>query len=193
MSQRLIIEYILKTHKITDYLAMLGIDPVHHHGDKISYLCPVHKDSNPSFYVYTPTGEYQNFYCFGCKIHGNIIHLKQKIEKKNFGETLEGLSGGVDIGNISAAEVIANGLFSVPDESGSVGKIVWQFSRMVRKYLNDVNRDPAEVAFVDQAMQKVDKRIHEMNVSELKAAKKKMADLLSNRKLKILQSTKKDQ
>lgn len=44
-------------------------------------LCPFHLERNPSFYV---DEKKKNFYCFGCKSSGDLIHFLMKIKNYNF-------------------------------------------------------------------------------------------------------------
>jgi DNA primase len=49
--------------------------------------CPFHPDSNPSFYIYT-----QNYHCFACKAHGNIIDYEMHRTGLSFREAVESLA-----------------------------------------------------------------------------------------------------
>ncbi|WP_343183125.1 DNA primase [Buchnera aphidicola (Neophyllaphis podocarpi)] len=51
--------------------------------------CPFHKETNPSFYV---NYEKQFFYCFGCKIHGNVIDFLINYDNLSFIESIQRLS-----------------------------------------------------------------------------------------------------
>ena len=44
-------------------------------------LCPFHQEKTPSFYVYRDS---QQYYCFGCGEHGDVINFIKKIEGKTF-------------------------------------------------------------------------------------------------------------
>jgi DNA primase len=86
-----VIEQILHKKKITDYLASKGIHPKGRESNgKLKYWCPIHQEKNsPSFIVYL-NGEFENFYCYGCKAKYHIIHLYRD---------LEGFSGGAQHGS----------------------------------------------------------------------------------------------
>src|SRR5258708_2767969 len=93
----LLIDNILAKHKITDYLAKKGIHPdgVERNG-KLFYRCPLHDgDNTPSFVVYTQSGDYENYYCFGCKSKYNILHLFRELEKVSMRETIALLGDGI--------------------------------------------------------------------------------------------------
>jgi DNA primase len=51
-------------------------------------VCPFHQESVPSFYVYNKT---QTFFCFGCRVGGDVISFIQKIEGISFVEAIEKL------------------------------------------------------------------------------------------------------
>jgi len=48
-------------------------------------LCPFHSEKNPSFYVYTDT---QQFHCFGCGAHGDVINFVQDYHDLSFKDAL---------------------------------------------------------------------------------------------------------
>jgi len=59
-------------------------------------LCPFHKEKTPSFYVDDEKGL---FYCFGCKVGGDVFTFLEKIEGLSFAEALERLAAeaGVEL------------------------------------------------------------------------------------------------
>tara|TARA_Y100000034_G_scaffold118213_1_gene158660 strand:+ start:333 stop:2111 length:1779 start_codon:yes stop_codon:yes gene_type:complete len=69
-----LIDQILETRKITEYLSGKGHNPLGNAGaGKLKYCCPIHKgDNDPSFFVYTDS-KYENFYCFGCIEENELI------------------------------------------------------------------------------------------------------------------------
>lgn len=99
MHSKTLINHILANKKITDYLAKKGIVPIGSTSvGRLKYRCPIHEgDNDPSFMVYTDSGPYENYFCFGCKSHNNIIHLYCALEKVSFGEALKILSDGLEI------------------------------------------------------------------------------------------------
>jgi hypothetical protein len=64
-----------------------------HHGQKasdhIKYICPFHKEEEPSFAVYT-----DHFHCYGCGIKGDVITFVQFLEKCTFQEACQKLGAG---------------------------------------------------------------------------------------------------
>jgi hypothetical protein len=55
--------------------------PLRLSGDNLIARCPFHQDRNPSFVVYPRT---QTFYCFGCRVHGDVISFLMRIERLTF-------------------------------------------------------------------------------------------------------------
>ena len=51
-------------------------------------LCPLHQEKTASFFVYS---DKQNYHCYGCGSHGDVIHFVQEMEKCTFREALEKL------------------------------------------------------------------------------------------------------
>jgi DNA primase len=93
----LLIETILKTKSIVDYLASKGHHPVGGEvNGRLRYRCPLHLEKTPSFNVYTG-GEYENFFCFGCKKRYNIIHLYRDMENVSIKDAIKSLGGDLNI------------------------------------------------------------------------------------------------
>ena len=64
-----------KDYSIVD-LAERCIPSMRRRGATYSALCLFHEEKTPSFYLY-PRGN--NFHCFGCGAHGDVIALTQKL------------------------------------------------------------------------------------------------------------------
>jgi len=58
-------------------------------GQNLIGRCPFHNDKTPSF---TITPEKQMFYCFGCKVGGNVYNFIMEIENLSFPEAVEYLA-----------------------------------------------------------------------------------------------------
>jgi hypothetical protein len=95
-------EYIDKLKRkvrIADVLRERGINPSRSHGGKLVYKCPLHKgDNSPSFYVYEKdTGD--DYFCYGCKAGGNVVHLVKSLNNCSGSEAVKSL------GEIAGIEV----------------------------------------------------------------------------------------
>lgn len=55
-------------------------------GENYLGLCPFHNEKTPSFYIYTSGN---NYHCFGCGAHGDVISLTQHLYGLNFKEAVQ--------------------------------------------------------------------------------------------------------
>lgn len=55
-------------------------------GNNYLGLCPFHNEKTPSFYIYTSGN---NYYCFGCGAHGDVISLTQYLYGLGFKEAVQ--------------------------------------------------------------------------------------------------------
>ncbi len=93
-----LIEAILKEKKITDFLESRGIHPARKSGDRLVYLCPIHKgDSVPSFIVSDDRKEYQTYKCFGCHSGNDIINLLCDLDNISIKQAIGILSKGISV------------------------------------------------------------------------------------------------
>lgn len=166
-----VIEQILKHKRITTYLESKGIFPKGREvNGKLRYWCPLHGEINaPSFIVYL-NGEFENFYCFGCKSRYNIIHLYRDLEKISTGDAIRALSGdlelSVDAEIIHAVHEIENDRslnaeYSPPQLALIIGRQLYDF-------LQRVEKDPQCMAASDRIEIVVDKAMNECDMETLK-------------------------
>ena len=57
---------------------------------RLAGVCPFHEEKTPSFTIFTNDN---NFYCFGCNAHGDVIDYVMKLNKINFIEAIKQLNG----------------------------------------------------------------------------------------------------
>jgi DNA primase len=62
--------------------------PLRQKGKNLVGRCPFHDDRIPSFVVFPAT---QSFYCFGCRVHGDVAGFLMRIENLTFPEALRAL------------------------------------------------------------------------------------------------------
>ena len=67
---------------ILDYLRQRGWKPARNYGDEIAGLCPLHRETTPSFYV---NRRKQVFYCHGCGRGGGLAQLRRWMEGSALG------------------------------------------------------------------------------------------------------------
>jgi hypothetical protein len=164
-----VIEAILGSYKLSDYLESIGVHAVSNSGGRIKYLCPIHNDTNPSFYVFTHK-EYEYFHCFACGAHGDLINFVSLYEKINIGQSIYKLSKvlklphdlrGIDMAVKESERKI---LSSSGDESAL------QISILCRNYLKWVDYHPEEVEFIEEVYKKIDKLVAMADGDALKAS-----------------------
>ncbi|BBA84614.1 DNA primase [endosymbiont of Euscepes postfasciatus] len=78
-----IIEYTDIIDILSKYINLTKI------GNNYFSICPFHKENNPSFIV---NKSKKFYYCFGCKVYGNIINFLIFFKKKTFIEVVNELS-----------------------------------------------------------------------------------------------------
>jgi hypothetical protein len=57
--------------------------------NKLVGTCPFHTESTPSFYVFTAGKWVDNYHCFGCGEHGDVINYLMKVNGIDFAETIK--------------------------------------------------------------------------------------------------------
>ena len=180
----LVIDKILETRKITEYLSEKGVNPDSETNGKLRYHCPLHEgDNTPSFYVYLNSGTYENFYCFGCKARYNIIHLYRDLEKVTLGQSIRALANGLEIdinAELSSAIAAVESDVSVAMEF-SPAELSLLINRQLYEFLKMVDNDPACVAQVDKMSQVVDKALDKGDIETLKTINDSLTDTLAKR------------
>lgn len=74
---------------ISDYIKKSGIRLTASGAGKWKGLCPFHNEKTPSF---TVSDHFQNYHCFGCGAHGDILKYVTETEHLDFMEALEKLA-----------------------------------------------------------------------------------------------------
>ncbi len=64
--------------------------PMRKSGRTFVGLCPLHKEKNPSFYIYQETN---SFFCFGCHVGGDVIEFIRLQQGFSFREAIGFLNG----------------------------------------------------------------------------------------------------
>lgn len=176
-----VVEQILKAKKITDYLASKGVHPKGGEvNGKLRYCCPLHEaDKTPSFIVYI-NGDFQNFYCYGCKAKYHIIHLYRELEKVSTGDAIKALSGDLDLSidseithaiNEIENDRSLNAEYTPPQLALIVGRQLYDFMQRVEK-------DPQYVACIDKMEEVIDKALEKGDIETLKTLYESLPDTL---------------
>jgi hypothetical protein len=181
----LVIRKILETRKITSYLEKKHIYPDGPASNgKYRYHCPLHEgDNTPSFYVYTESGEYENFYCFGCKKCYNIIHLYRDLEKVSLGEAIRALADGLEIDiNAELSSAIADIESDIAQSSDfSIADLALMINRQLYDFLKMVDNDPSCCEQADKMSKVVDGLLSRGDRAGLKVINDQLADVLRKR------------
>lgn len=173
-----LIKQILCQRSIVEYLEQKGHSPVRRMGNgRLSYHCPLpdHDENKPSFIVWTQS-EYENFYCFGCLRHNNIIHLVSFMEGISFKEALKRLSDGMEVSDIEEGE------FAIQQLDRDISKLqdnpiytpstdfattILYISSMCRHHMAGVDFDTNEIRIIDKFWHFIDDKISDYAFEEL--------------------------
>jgi DNA primase len=151
---------------------------------RYSFLCPFpdHKESMPSFVVYT-NGPYENFYCFGCCKNYNIINLVSYLDNISFKEAIEKLGDGTVI---STDEDIKITLKRLKTENNSIhkdiSKILIEISMKCLMFCQGVNFDKDEINVIDQYYKFIDDSILGTDICRIEESRMHLNKLLIKRK-----------
>lgn len=182
---------VLTNNKITDYLYKKGITPEKKYADKWTYICPVHRDGDPSFVVYLESEEskYQNYYCFGCHSAGTIINLKSDIEKTKTSEIFKDFLKNVDINYSSILhdniEIILDSLSN--NNIIEIEMLLLKISNICYTYLESINFDKDEFLFFENIYKIVDSYAIDKNIGALEESLNFLVtEGIESRKIKFL-------
>ena len=79
-------EVLKRRISLLDYLQRQGWKPTCHSGrEEVAGLCPLHRETQPSFYV---NRRKQVFYCHGCGQGGDLIRLVERLHGISFSQAL---------------------------------------------------------------------------------------------------------
>lgn len=176
-----VISEILKTRKITDYLAQKGHHPVGNiMNGKLKYLCPLHKtDKAPSFIVYL-NGEFENFFCYGCKSGGKIVHLYRELENISTKEAITALANGLEL-DVNAE--IAHAIREINEERAlmteyTIVDAALSLNKMLYDFLKLVHYESSCVDSAEKMCQMIDKLIDAGDVPALKKLEDPLSDAI---------------
>jgi len=162
-----LIESILKSKSITDFLEKRGIFPDKQNGDKIYYKCPIHQDEDPSFIVFTG-GEYQTYKCFGCHSGNNIINLVCDMNKISLGQSISYLSQELGITFDNQFEFSKKDIeIYIEKEYPSINKIeqiYFSINKLCYDFLKKINFEEDEIIFCENVLKKIDYLVKTKNV-----------------------------
>ena len=191
MISQYIIQQILNSNKISDYLSSKGHFSARVNGEKTWYLCPIpsHVEKSPSFCVYAPNQEtpYENYYCFGCKSHSTIINLVASLEFNNdwFLALKHLAKDSLDLDQSFDGEIsFILAKLKKQIEENDKSRDTWnefeslslQVSSICRSYILQTNKDKEELDFMEKVYRKIDKYIVDNDIEKLRSAYNFLAD-----------------
>jgi len=172
------IEKIRNSYSIKDYLNNKNIYPVSVQNDgQASYVCPIHKDTDPSFRVWPPNiGKYpyENYKCFGCKSGHCIITLVAELDfNGSWGKSIKYLADKLNLSVEGEIDYIINDIKNnsyntTNQDHDSLESLSLKISAMVNNYLIEVNHDENEIEFCEKLFYMVDKYIWSYDEISLK-------------------------
>lgn len=178
----LVVQKILQTHKITDYLRSKGIHPDGPaRGGKLFYQCPLHEgDNTPSFVVYLDSADFENFYCYGCKAKYHIVHLYKALEKISWEAAIKALSNGMKIDDEAEyahaeQEIVSD--TSLPAQY-TPDDLILLTGRQLYEFLKAVEHDPEYAQSVDKIFKHIDKAAADCDWNSLQVIFDKVPDAL---------------
>ena len=122
-----IFKQVRQLASIEEFLSDKGLSSIRKYGDKAIYNCPIHKgDKTPSFYVYKKD-DGDDFYCFGCKKGGSVVHLKSYIDSEKFGKSLVYFCDKLKIifdAKIKIEDIIEENLFEFNDSKFNIDQLI---------------------------------------------------------------------
>jgi DNA primase catalytic core len=84
-----IIAQVKLAYNLADYIQQSGIQLKSSGVDKWKGLCPFHNEKTPSFVV---NDQFQNYRCFGCGAHGDLLSFVENYEHLDFIDALKKLA-----------------------------------------------------------------------------------------------------
>jgi hypothetical protein len=166
------IDTIRQNNSIKEYLSNQGITPKHEYADKSSYICPFHDDTNASFFVYK-TGEFENFFCFACKVNGCVIELHKRLKKfERWVDAAKDLGNSEDIDFGDELDVAVKQILAEKKQNAQIvfdlpAKELMAISFMGLDHLRNSEYNEEEYAFLEKLYRKIDERIWRNDINGL--------------------------
>jgi DNA primase len=189
---------VVRKHSIVDYLEKKGHQPCRTMSDgKLFYWCPLpdHQERNaPSFVVYT-TGEFENFYCFGCGYKYTIIDLYAKMEGVSKKEAFTKLAEGL---GIEPQDDISFQIEQINKQSEKTGgpsnlkelaNVLLEISLMLRDYLTKTNGNLIETSIIDRFYAALDQTILDYEFDNIRDVARMLPEFLLRRRKRLAKNS----
>jgi DNA primase len=176
------IDLICKKHKIIDFLKQRGHMHVSFDGSRYKYHCPLpsHKnDKTPSFYVFEKNDR-EDYFCFGCKSAGSVIHLLSAYENISFRDSLKKLSEGLnikidDVMDSLLKEILIYTEKNEDNKNEEIVAVSLYISNLVYKYLQKVNFHQEHLQIAEKIYKLTDNLIYTENLKDLEKLSQQLA------------------
>jgi len=194
----LIVDKIIRENSISEYLDSKGLFPVVYANGRKKYICPLHKEKDASFVVFTNDEGIESFFCFGCKAGGNYINLYSLMERKSIKSSVEDLGKGFQISDQAQLDFILDRIKDDISKSkvfakNDIAELAMKLSVLSFNVLELTNYDQAAVDFMEQAYQIVDKCVAKEDYNSLeKIYDSVVKEKLLTNKIKQILACKKD-
>lgn len=100
-------------------------------------LCPFHQENTPSF---TINSEKQYFYCFGCKIHGNIIDFLMQYNHLTFLDSIN------ELANITGINIRDNDSKKITTTYHQKTQLYYTTEKVGQLYFNNIKSKNSKIA-----------------------------------------------
>jgi hypothetical protein len=195
-----ILDEIRRTNKISDYLASKGVPPYtrgNSNPNRLSYCCPLHKETQPSFMLYLD-GPYENYFCFGCKRGGGIVSLYSEMENVSFREALSVLGKDLDLSSEGELDLLLRKIKEDNHKSQEkaemqLAELSLNFSILAYTILERTNFDSDAVEFLEKMFKVIDSYIWREDFESLEKCYRMVLDKkLFNNKIKEFKQKQKE-
>lgn len=179
------IEEIIKNNPIREVLMKRGHSPVSESLGRVKYLCPFpdHKESQPSFVLYT-NGDQDNFWCYGCSRGNNVIHLIAYMDNLPYEEVFSKLGDGITITTDAEQKKTIDLILEDSEvEDKSLEQTMMEISWACLLHLQGCELDSNEIRIVDNYYRILDECLINGNIDKLTDSCRYLYDLLKKRKI----------
>ncbi len=168
-----VIDGIKSKHKISDYLMSKGFNVYAIGPEKYRCVCPIHKETEPSFTIYGNNNTYETAFCFGCKRSFDIISIYSSLEGKSWKDCLQELGEGIEL---SDDEEIAMMLRKLQDDNNNINRedtrnffamLALNFSVLGYEVLEGTKYDNEVLQFLEKIYKYVDHWIWKSDLQSL--------------------------
>jgi len=189
-----LIDEIRKRNKISEYFISKGINDISRTSSRIKYKCPLHQEKKPSFMLYID-GEYENYFCWGCKQAGDIISIYSKLEGISYKETIRILGKEINITDEQELDLVIQKIkfdmenpISKKKAEQELEQLSLKFSILGYTVLEESKYDNDAFLFLEKVYRKIDDFIWKEDFTSLEEVYNMvLKEKLFNKKIKEFQ------